>query len=434
MYPRFAFAIVENRKDLKLNFSMTHAGTLDAFREWVRRSGRAEFPDFYLFGTEDFVASQQYPFAKLRDIGRNSGGVDVIGYFNAELGVGEAGRLLVQALKESEVSVRTSACKTETSRNYHEFETDNCVENHVAILAVNADQVRPVLTDLGPGFFRGRRIIGQWFWELSQPPREYESALELVHEVWAPTKFIRQSIESLNSQRVEVIHMPLPFVVPDIDETKIKSDFGLPDKYVFLFTFDFLSVMKRKNPLGLIESFKNAFQPNEGPVLVLKTINGSQRLKDLESLKWACRGRTDIIIIDQYFTKLETSTLMSLADSYVSLHRSEGLGLTLAESMLLGKPVIATAYSGNMDFMNSDNSYLVDWQEVAVGKGAEGYPTTFTWADPDIDHASRLMKYVYENQAEAAKLGQNAKEYLEREYSLSVCGERMKNRLSKFWK
>jgi glycosyltransferase involved in cell wall biosynthesis len=229
--------------------------------------------------------------------------------------------------------------------------------------------------------------------------------------------------------------MPLPVLTPETDDSLSKESFGLEEKFTFLFTFDFLSVLKRKNALGVIEAFCSAFSPNEGPILVLKTINGDKRLNEMESLLWACSGREDVIIIDEYFDVLKSATLMKLADCYVSLHRSEGLGLTMAEAMALGKPVIATAYSGNMDFMTSDNSCLIPWTPVLVGKGAEGYPPTATWAEPDLVVAAAEMRHVYEDQEFGRALGISAQADVSKRFSPEVTGERMKRHLEQnIWK
>jgi glycosyltransferase involved in cell wall biosynthesis len=234
---------------------------------------------------------------------------------------------------------------------------------------------------------------------------------------------------------VKVVHMPLPVLTPETDDSLSKESFGLEEKFTFLFTFDFLSVLKRKNALGLVQAFCKSFQPNEGPVLVLKTINGDKRLKEKESLLWACQGRDDIVLIDEYFDVVKTATLMNHADCYVSLHRSEGLGLTMAEAMALGKPVIATGYSGNMDFMTSENSCLLPWTLVPVGKDAEGYPPTAMWAEPDLDVAAAEMRKIYENPDFARVLGQKAQTDIAKLFSPEVTGERMKHHLEKtIWK
>ena len=145
--------------------------------------------------------------------------------------------------------------------------------------------------------------------------------------------------------------------------------------FLFLFAFDFFSIIERKNPLGLVRAFTQAFRPGEGPTLVLKTINGEKRLTDLERLRVAAADRPDIRLVDEYYTSEQKNALLRLCDCYVSLHRSEGFGLTMAEAMGLAKPVIATAYSGNMDFMSHENSYLVDYETSEVPADSDPYPT-----------------------------------------------------------
>jgi glycosyltransferase involved in cell wall biosynthesis len=226
-------------------------------------------------------------------------------------------------------------------------------------------------------------VIGQWFWELEVAPSWYGDAYQYVDELWAPTKFIEEMLRNEAPARIPVRHMPLPLRQPRVVENATRGDLDLDDRFMFLFTFDFMSVMKRKNPLGLVEAFKKAFAPGEGPMLVLKSINGETRPQGFAQLMAACEGRDDIIVMNKYLDSHLSAALMNVCDCYVSLHRSEGLGLTIAEAMLLGKPVIATGYSGNLDFMTPETSYMVPWTRVKVGEnaeattGADAAPPTF---------------------------------------------------------
>jgi glycosyltransferase involved in cell wall biosynthesis len=222
-------------------------------------------------------------------------------------------------------------------------------------------------------------------------------------------------------------------VRPAFDSLLTREYFGLDDRFTFLFAFDFMSVMKRKNPLALIEAFTQAFPPGAGARLVIKAINGEKRPAERDVLMTAAAQHPDIMVMDTYFTRVETSSLMNLADCYVSLHRSEGLGLTISEAMSHGKPVIATAYSGNLDFMDDTNSYLVPWTRVAVGDYAEGYAADATWAEPDVAVAAQLMRHVFENQAEAVQMGQKAQADILNRFSEAASGAIMKNRLTEIW-
>jgi len=193
--------------------------------------------------------------------------------------------------------------------------------------------------------------------------------------------------------------------------------------------FDYLSTVQRKNPVGLIEAFKLAFAPGEGPQLLIKTINAPLRPLAEEELLWAAHGRSDIHIVDRSLSGEEMAGLMAACDCYVSLHRAEGFGLTMAEAMAIGKPVIGTGYSGNVDFMNSENSYLVDYTIGRVGPDCEIYPPEGEWADPSNEHAAKLMRSVFSEPAKAAARGQRAAADVARLLSADVTGQRMRDRL-----
>ncbi|MBW3653001.1 MAG: tRNA glutamyl-Q(34) synthetase GluQRS, partial [Actinobacteria bacterium] len=163
------------------------------------------------------------------------------------------------------------------------------------------------------------------------------------------------------------------------------------------------STLQRKNPLGLLEAFKRAFAPGEGPHLLLKSFNGDYKPERLVQLREAAGDRPDVHVVDQFVPEAERAALMAACDCYVSLHRSEGFGLTLGEAMALGKPVIGTGYSSNLDFMSSENSYLVRYEMTDVGPEGENYPAEGRWAEPDLDHAAQLMREVWEDREGAAR-------------------------------
>ena len=151
-------------------------------------------------------------------------------------------------------------------------------------------------------------------------------------------------------------------------------------------------------------------------------------------LRDACAGRRDIIWRDEYMDPEMTAALMNACDCYVSLHRSEGLGLTIAEALLLGKPVVATGYSGNMDFMDGTTAYAVPWSRVKVGRGAEAYSRRATWAEPDRDAAAEMLRHVFENPIASREMGLRARADLETRFSTAVTGARMRARLEEIWR
>ena len=370
----------------------------------------------------------------IANVGRSLNGIDVLGFFTAEHGVGEAARVLTSTLKSAGVPVSTIDYTDTQSRREHLFNCDNVSRHKVLMTAINADHLNEAHRRLDRKFFRKRYVIGQWFWELEEAPQWFEPAFTYVDELWAPTRFIETMLRKHAPSHVQVKYVPLPVVMPQVDATLSRAHFGLDDRYMFLFAFDFMSVMKRKNPLGLIEAFTKAFAEGEGPMLVIKAINGDKRPVEHNMLQEAARGRSDIVLIDEYFTKVETATLTSLADCYVSLHRSEGLGLTMSEAMTLGRPVIATGYSGNLDFLSDANSFIVSGVRTKVGDGAEGYSSEATWMEPNVSEAAKYMRYVYENQAEAAEKGLRGQAEILSSFDVASCGAIMKGRLDQIWR
>ena len=113
---------------------------------------------------------------------------------------------------------------------------------------------------------------------------------------------------------------------------------------------------------------------------------------------------------------------LAASDAYVSLHRAEGFGLPLAEAMLLGKPAVATNYSGNLDFMTPRNSWLVDFRRVALDRGHRPYPAGGTWAEPDLDHAAEQMRHVYRHREDANEVARRGRDELRALLSAAAAG------------
>jgi SAM-dependent methyltransferase len=200
---------------------------------------------------------------------------------------------------------------------------------------------------------------------------------------------------------------------------------------VFLFSFDFASTLERKNPLGLIEAYRKAFGPEDGAHLVVKSINGQLYPDGLDRVVHAAEGRHDITVVDEYYSAEHKAALIGLCDCYVSLHRSEGLGFGMLEAMAEGRPVIATGYSGNLEFMNSENSYLVPYELVHVPPGCEPYPVDASWAEPDLDVAAEMMREVLRDPGRASAVGARAKSDVERLHSPARAGAAVADRLAR---
>ena len=360
--------------------------------------------------------------------------VRVTGYLGHTLGLGSAARGYVQALAAADVPVSTVSVPLHhlelpvalaAEYGLHGFEDLVHEGRHgFEIVAVNADELPGFVERLGEDYFEGPRI-GIWGWETNSIPPRWQRAFALVDEIWVYSQFMAQNIGAVAPVPVRALAPPVQAPARAPEPLRL----GVREGFLFLFVFDYLSTVQRKNPVGLVEAFKLAFEPGEGPQLLIKTINAPLRPLSDEEVLWAAHGRPDIHVVDRSLTREELGGLMAACDCYVSLHRAEGFGLTMAEAMAIGKPVIATGYSGNVDFMSAENSYLVDYTIGRVGPENEIYPPEGEWAEPSVEHAAQLMREVYEDPEGASRRGRRAAEDIARGLSPRATGAAMRRRL-----
>ncbi len=361
-------------------------------------------------------------------------GVDVVGFLRGGLGLGQAARLYVAALQAAGVPVRTTSIDPHMPKvPGAQPKTTEFADLHLDeklpfnLVCVNAPELPRFAADVGTKLFEGRYTIGVWAWETDLVPRSWDRAFSLVDEIWVYSTYVAEVIG--HAAPCPVVRVPLPIVAPNPAGARVS--FRLPDGFTFLFLFDFYSTLQRKNPLGLLEAFMRAFRPGEGPHLLLKSFNGDYKPERLARLREAVGDRPDVHVIDQFIPETERAALMAACDCYVSLHRSEGFGLTLGEAMALGKPVIGTGYSSNLDFMSPENSYLVRHEMTEVGAEGENYPAEGRWAEPDLDHAAQLMREVWQDREGAERRGQRARQDIARDFSLEVVGDLASARLKR---
>ncbi|MGH8247918.1 MAG: glycosyltransferase family 4 protein, partial [Gammaproteobacteria bacterium] len=332
-------------------------------------------------------------------------GVNLAGYLTSEKGTGEAARSAAAILEAANVPLALNNIIDAASANVESAVREFANTNPYAfnLVYVNGDQAANFAFHKGKPYFDNRYNVGAWNWELTDFPSEWLPRFQYFDEVWVPTNFTRDALGRISPIPVTTV----PYAVVPPQPTNFgRSHFRLPENdFVFLFMFDYHSVLERKNPLGLIEAFQRAFRPDEAAALVIKSSHADRRT--VRMLRETARG-SRIVITDTVLARDHVGALYKLCDCYVSLHRSEGFGLTPAEAMALGKPVIATGYGGNMDFMTEDNSYLVRYRLIELDRNYTPYQKGWVWADPDLDHAAELMRAVYEDRRRAKAVGKKA--------------------------
>jgi glycosyltransferase involved in cell wall biosynthesis len=427
---RLHMAIWEAREDLKSGYPHIDGPDGAGFAGWLCRYGGEE---------EGLTAALLPPAPELsfRDANphvheqEQRWGVNVAGFFTSELGVGEAARLLIAGLDAAQIpALPIQGHLAPPSRQEAQFSHARPDEAAypINIVCINGDGIPLFAREAGRSFFQDRYTIAMWWWEAGDPPAEWAPAYEFVDEVWVATQHIYDAIAPTSP--VPVVRMTLPVLTGEVVE-RTRRDLGFPEEgFVFLYLHDYHSVAARKNPTGLIEAFRRAFPPGGGAKLVLKSINADTRPEEHERIVLAAGEHPDITLIDGYVSGAEKNAMIANCDCYVSLHRSEGFGLTVAEAMLLAKPVIATRYGGTQEFLNDENAYLVDWEPVKIGEGAFPYPPEGVWAEPDLDQAAELMRRVLAEPGQARARGALARDQMLEGHSPEVAGAAMKRRLT----
>jgi glycosyltransferase involved in cell wall biosynthesis len=358
--------------------------------------------------------------------------VNLAGYLRAETGVGEAARASARALEAAELPHVLNDVLDAWASNIETTARGARAENpyRVNLVHVNADQVSAFVRGKQAAYFEGRYNVGFWFWELARFPKEWARSFEWFDEIWVASAFAQDAISQMAP--IPVVKMPLALRPRGAMGSPITRDaLGLPtNRFIFLYVFDFRSVMERKNPLGLIQAFRRAFGDRTDVLLILKTTNGDVGGVGRPVFE-AAQGAANVRIIDAVVPRAEIDGLIAACDCYVSLHRSEGFGVTIAEAMGFGKPVIATAYAGNMEFTTPGNSLLVRYELVSLERDFGPYRRGTTWAEPDLDHAASLMRKVVTEPDAGRALGERARADVSRVLDPSFIGARMHERLSR---
>jgi len=357
--------------------------------------------------------------------------VNLFGYLTGEVGVGEGARSTIRAARSASIELKlidlTRWCRSRSNEPL----SLNASRDDMAginIFHVNAIQIPMLAVWVGLSVFDGRHNIGYWLWETDEFPDAWLGSYEFVDEIWTASTFCRDVIACKTNLPVKTIPCN---VKPVLQSGIAKPHLNLPDDgFVFFCMADFFSIPERKNILAVVEAFLKAFgREAKGVYLVVKIVNAELRPDVMNRLDDTVRRNPHIIVMSDYLSRAEVNSLINSVDCYVSLHRSEGFGLSIAEAMYFGKPVIATGWSGNMDFMNEENSLPVPYTLVKVDTGHYPYNLGGRWAAPDLDYAAEMMKELSTNRALCQTLGQRGQTTIRQRFSPEIVGSLMRQQL-----
>lgn len=357
--------------------------------------------------------------------------VNVVGYLRSESGVGQAARAVVSALDAVRVPLLpVHPADVPPSRQGVPFATVSPEDAAfgVNLLCITAFETPGFAASVSPRFFAGRRTIGLWWWEVDVFPSFMHEGFTHVDEVWVGSAHIARALRPAAGETpVHTVRIP---VTAPATSARSRADLGLPTEGpVFLTVFGYYSSVVRKNPAGVIEAFTRAFAPGDGPSLVVKCIDHEAHPEEHARLEALAARHADVHLLPGYIDQDEMGALVRHSDAVVSLHRAEGFGFTPAEAMAAGTPVIATRYSGNLDYMTDENAFLVDAPLIQIGPDGGPYPAEGHWADPDLDQAAALMRQVVADPQAARARGVRAARDMAERYSPRAAGETMLARL-----
>ncbi|KWE61109.1 hypothetical protein WL76_03210 [Burkholderia ubonensis] len=426
-----AQALHEARDDLRGAFDIATPEGRAGLNQWLIDFGRFEIalppptPDAQVI----IRASGWIPWeGAWRD-----GGVNIVGFGRGELGIGEDVRMASLALAQVDcdqcvLRIPLAISARQGDRTLEYFEVDKPQYRTNLIFLPHYETVR-LLSATGNAVLGGRYNIGCWQWELPHYPSGLELALDVVDEVWSSTRFTANAMRMATDKPVYV--MPMAVSLPPLSRAYSREMFGLPQHaFTFLHILDGNSSVYRKNPLAVVRAFRQAFASDVAGVhLVLKTMNMGKSSPQWNDVLELARKDSRITIISEAFERERVIGLQSVCDCFVSLHRAEGFGRNIAEAMLLGKPVIASDFSGNRDFTNNDTAFVVGGEAVPVQYGEYSFADGQFWWDADVAAAADCMRRCVEDAVERERRANNGKAHIIENYAPAAVGRNYVERL-----
>ncbi|HEX5270449.1 MAG TPA: glycosyltransferase, partial [Gemmataceae bacterium] len=372
------------------------------------------------------------------DAGDGTLGLTFFGPYERATGLGQAARGHLAALEAAGVEYGAVSTGVPDFQARVPFEPrGGRLDWPVALAHVTWHEMPHFVRQQGRPFAAAEHRIGVWVWELPSLPPGAELQAVPLDEVWVPSAFNQRAVQAISDvpvYRIPYVVEPRPGAAGRGPEgrARARARFGLPEgAFAFLYMFDACSYVERKNPFALVRAFREEFAGRGDAVLVLKVSHGTYDTRFVERLGEELDGpvRDDVLVIDEVLPDEGVSDLIAACDCYVSPHRSEGFGLTLAEAMLEGKPVIGTRYGGVTDFLTDETGYPVDFRLVEIAEDLGVYRAGNVWADPSVPHLARRMREVFGDPEGAARRGARGRRFITDNYSRQAVGRLIAERL-----
>lgn len=364
-------------------------------------------------------------------------GINLIGNIRAETGLGQSCRLVADELEASGIPYsiyQYDQLGVMAEGRYQKYESKISSElpYNINLIHINPHELGLAFQQTHDKIWNGRYNIGFWLWELEDFPDEWIPCFHCMDEIWTPSKFITDSIQKKTDLKVVTIPYHVSLAIPEKGKYDYRKQFGLPaDKFLFLMMYDRTSMTERKNPKAVIEAFKMAFTKDEEVGLVIKINNPSE--KEINFIRSMLPEHNNVYFITEILERKHVNELIYCVDVVVSLHRAEGFGLVLAESMLLGTPTIATNWSSNTEFMTKETACMVDAEIVTIDRDIGSFKKGNHWAQPDVRQGAVYMRKLFEEPEFYHEIAIKAKKHIVKKLSMAQAVDIINEKISRIY-